>query len=144
MDSTNQKLPPDNYTPDGKTGQCIHRDVSKGYGEVPAECRHCVHRPVYTVECDIEKCLDAPEDVCTVPSLNDYRKWRELGEDLAGDFDLKTARKCFVHEYVSRRASEARESFYLLLLRTLDGRIAANIRRLMRFARWYCQGGSRK
>ena len=144
MDRKDQESLPDNYTSDEKSGRCVHRDVSKDYGNIPAECQYCVHRPLYTTDCDIEKNLQSSDDICEAPTLDDFKKWRELGEELVADFDLKTARECFVREYVSRRASEAREKFYFKLLRIVSGRLAADSRSLIRFACWCCHGGPKK
>lgn len=50
-----------NYIPAGKSRRCVYWDGSKGYGNFRDKCRYCVHRPLFTDDCEIEKSLQGAE-----------------------------------------------------------------------------------
>ena len=51
----------DNFAPKGELGHCAHWEGRKGYGNFPDKCRVCVHRPLYSDDCKIERNLQGAE-----------------------------------------------------------------------------------
>jgi len=70
-----------------------------------------------------------------MPTAEHIKGWRAHAENVAAGFDLETARKCFVGEYVDRRKREMEMWHYRRLVRSLGGRIGALTRRLAKFRR---------
>ena len=50
-----------NYISDGKSKHCVYWEGRKGYGNFPDKCRFCVHRPLYSDDCKIERNLQGAE-----------------------------------------------------------------------------------
>ena len=68
-----------------------------------------------------------------MPTAEHIKGWRAHAENVAAGFDLETARKCFVNEYVDRRKCEMEMWHNRKLVRSLGGRIGALTQRLAKF-----------